>query len=81
MLPWIYRPLVATLNYTENLVATLKNRDTLIHISLHKRDNPVMKIPLNQGENPNLIQIYLNKREHPMMTLPLNKREHPQTLL
>ena len=70
-LSWIHRPLVATIN----------KRDTLIHIFLRKRENPAMKIHLNQGEYPNLMYISLKNRQHPMITLPLNKRENPQTLL
>ena len=59
---WIHFPLFATLNQRETLVATLNKRDTLMHISLHKREHPVITIPLNQGGHPNLIHISLNKR-------------------
>ena len=47
VLAWIHMPLVATLNHMETLVVTLKNMDTLMHISLHKREHPVMTIPVN----------------------------------
>ena len=49
VLACIHQPLVATLNQRETLVSTLNKRETLIHIYLHKRENPVMKFPLNQG--------------------------------
>ena len=44
---WIHWPLVATSNQMETLFATLNNRDTLMNISLHKREHPVMTLPLN----------------------------------
>ena len=44
------------------LVATLNQRETLMHVSIQNRENPVMKFPLNQGGHPNLMHISINKR-------------------
>ena len=52
VLAWIHWPLIATINQRETLVSTLNKRETLMHISLHEKDHPVMKIPLNQGGIP-----------------------------
>ena len=49
VLAWIHWPLVATLNHRETLVAPLNKKETRMHISLHKRENPVMTVPINQG--------------------------------
>ena len=81
MFNWIHWPLLANLSQRETIVASLNKRETLIHIYLHKRDHPVMKILLNQGGHPNLMRIYLNKRNHPIMKLTINKRGHLQTIL
>ena len=55
VLAWTHCPMFATLNQRETLVATLNKRDTLMQIYLHNIEHPVMKLPLNQVENPNLM--------------------------
>ena len=64
VLVWIHRPLFATLNQRETLFFILNKRETLMQICIHKREHPMMTIPLNQGGHPNLMHISLNKKEN-----------------
>ena len=81
VLTWIHRPMVATINQRETLVATINKRNNLMHIYLHNMEHPVITFPIHQEENPSLMHISINNMEHPTMTFYLNKREHPQTIL